>query len=58
MKVNMARSKKAVVNLNQTTVTGDRSVTATFKAIARNPHREAVNIAYSIPLELSVINQK
>lgn len=56
MKVNMVRSKKAVVNLNQTTVTGDRSVTATFKAMARNPHREAVNAAYSIPLELSVIN--
>lgn len=55
MKVNIASIKKAVVNLNQTTVTGDRLVTATFKAIARKPQREAVNPAYSSPFELSVM---
>jgi hypothetical protein len=49
----MASIMKAVKKRNHTTVTGGRSEVITFRMMAMNPQREAVNMAYITPLRLS-----
>ena len=42
------------MNRNQTIVAESAKPVATFKAIARNPHKNAVNEARSIPLSFGL----
>ena len=50
--VHIPSNTKAVKKRNHTTVTGGISFTATFMAMARNPHKNAVKDAYIIPFPL------
>ena len=45
---------KAIINLIHVISTGERSVNETFKAIAKNPHKNEVIEAKNIPLSLLV----
>ena len=48
----------ATINRSQTIVADSAKLVATFKAIARKPHKNAVNEARSIPLSLGLCESK